>query len=213
MGEPEPVNLAYGDGELYWTCRTAGVILKRDRRGDISPILTGLQRPTGIAVDAFNQVYFTQVPTPGVGGAAGGKNTVDVYTNGSVFNLTRGEPEPTDIVVSNDGTAYWTCRSAGVVLQRTRLGVVSLVMGGLSKPMGIALNDHCDLLYWTEVPTPGVSGANGGMNVVKQLNLNTNSVTIVHSGDPEPTDIAVAKDGSIYWTCTSAGVIVEARKN
>jgi hypothetical protein len=33
----------------------------------------------------------------------------------------------------------------------------------------------------------------------------------VDEGDPEPTDVAVAKNGSVYWTCTSAGVIVEAK--
>ena len=213
MGEPEPLNIAVRRGEIYWTCRTAGVILKRERNGSIAPILTGLQKPTGVAVDLYDQVYFTQVPTPGVNGANGGHNTVDVFTNNSIFNLATGEPEPTDIVVGSDGTAYWTCRTAGVVLERTRLGVITVLMNGLQKPTGIALNDRCDKLYWTEVPTPGVNGANGGTNKVKELNLNTNVVTVVHSGDPQPTDVTVARNGDIYWTCTSAGVIVEAKPN
>jgi len=214
MGEPEPLNITVSKkGDLYWTCRSAGVILERDfRSGTVSPFLTGLKKPTGIDIDRFGQVYFTQVPTPGVPGSNGGMNTVDVYTNGSIFNLTVGEPEPTDIVVSSDGTAYWTCKSAGVILQRTRMGVVSLVKGGLMKPVGIALNDRCDRLYWTEVPTPGVSGANGGRNAVRELDLDTMVTTDVDLGDPEPTDIAVANDGRIYWTCSSAGVIVEANR-
>ncbi len=210
-GEPEPTNLAYANGDLYWTCRSAGVILQRNRWGQISPLLTGLSNPTGIYVDRHDQTYFTQVPTPGLGGGAGGTNTVDVFTNGSIFNLTRGEPEPTDIVVDNDGTAYWTCKSAGVILQRTRLGIVSLVAANLMKPTGIALNDRCDKLYWTEVPTPGVPGSMGGQNKVRALDLATMAFENVHLGDPQPTDIAVAKDGSLYWTCTSAGVIVEAK--
>lgn len=213
MGEPEPLNLSLDNrGNLYWTCRSAGVILRRDaHRRTIAPVLRDLAKPTGLDVDRFGQLYFTQVPTPGVGGNAGGMNTVDVYTNGSIFNLTRGEPEPTDIVVARDGTAYWTCKSAGVILQRTRLGVVSLVKGGLMKPMGITLNDRCDKLYWTEVPTPGVGGNNGGINAVRVMDLDTMAVRTVNQGDPEPTDIAVAADGRVYWTCTSAGVIVEAR--
>lgn len=213
MGEPEPLNLAFSRGELYWTCSSAGVILKRNRWGAIAPILTGLRRPTGIFVDMYDQTYFTQVPTPGIGGGAGGTNSVDVFTNGSIFNLTRGEPEPTDIVVDNEGTAYWTCKSAGVILQRTRLGVVSLVASNLLSPTGIALNDRCDRLFWTEVPTPGIPGSMGGQNNVKVMNLQTMVTTVIHAGDPEPTDIAVARDGTIYWTCTSAGVIVEARHN
>jgi len=208
MGEPEPVNIAFRRGELYWTCKSAGVILQRNRFGMISPLLTGLSKPSGIFVDTNDQVYFTQVPTPGMGG---GMNSVDVYTNGSIFNLTRGEPEPTDIVVDNEGTAYWTCKSAGVILKRTRLGTVSLVAKDLKSPTGISLNDRCDRLYWTEVPTPGVSGANGGKNSVKVMDLYSGMTAYVNQGDPQPTDITVTGNGTVYWTCTSAGVIVEAQ--
>jgi len=30
---------------------------------------------------------------------------------------------------------------------------------------------------------------------------------VLITGEPEPTDIAVAADGTLYWTCKSAGVI------
>jgi DNA-binding beta-propeller fold protein YncE len=211
-GEPEPLNLSLDrQANLYWTCKSAGVILCRDARTrEISPLLTGLRKPTGIDVDSFGQIYFTQVPTPTVGGGGGGMNTVDVFTPaGSVFNLTRGEPEPTDIVVDSEGTAYWTCKSAGVILMRTRFGMVSVVLANLPSPTGIALNHQENRLFWTEVPTPGVGG---GKNAVRVLNLDTNAVSTVNMGDPEPTDVAVARDGRVYWTCTSAGVIVEARR-
>ncbi len=211
MGEPEPVAIALGlDGSLYWTCRTAGVILRRAPDGTIGPILTGLERPTGIAVDGVD-VYFTQVPTPGVGGANGGRNTVNLYAGAGIEVLTLGEPEPTDMVVAPDGTLYWTCRSAGVVLKRTLDGTVSLVLSGLSKPTGIALDPERDRLYLTEVPTPGVPGTRGGANRVTSLDLATGERQLVEFGDPEPTDITVAADGSVYWTCTSAGVIVRAQ--
>jgi hypothetical protein len=36
------------------------------------------------------------------------------------------------------------------------------------------------------------------------------ALSIVNFGDPEPTDVAVGRNGHIYWTCSSAGVIVEA---
>jgi hypothetical protein len=36
-------------------------------------------------------------------------------------------------------------------------------------------------------------------------------VSVINQGDPEPTDVAVARNGRVYWTCTVAGVIVEAR--
>ena len=87
------------------------------------------------------------------------------------------------------------------------------LLTGLTSPVGIALNRSGRLLYWTEVPTPGVSGKNGGTNKVWQYNLKTGVKTLVNSGDPEPTDVTVGPNGDIYWTCSSAGVIVEARKN
>ena len=72
-------------------------------------------------------------------------------------------------------------------------------------PFGLAL-------YFTEVPTPGVSGANGGKNKVSVLKLSTGAVTVIDEGDPDPVDVTVAPFGStVYWTCRSAGVIVEAK--
>ncbi len=213
MGEPEPVNLAHArDGSLYWTCKSAGVILERTVYGDISPLLTGLMQPNGISSSFTNgDIYFTMLPTPGVPGPMGGMNTVNVFDGDAVTQLTIGEPEPTDIVVARNGTAYWTCKSAGVILQRNPAGEVSLLLRGLNKPTGIALNRRDDRLYFTEVPTPGVPGSMGGGNFVWQVELPSLARSVVHFGDPQPTDIAVAHSGNLYWTCTSAGVIVEAR--
>jgi len=44
------------------------------------------------------------------------------------------------------------------------------------------------------------------------LDLRSGEVTFVRAGDPEPTDVAVARNGNVYWTCTSAGVIGEPRR-
>jgi hypothetical protein len=212
MGEPEPTHLALApDGTLYWTCKSAGVILERSRAGEVSLFLGGLTRPSGISVGRDGDVYFTQLPTPGVSGMMGGTNTVNVSDGTSIQTLTVGEPEPTDIVVAKDGTAYWTCKSANVILRRTADGTVSLLLGDLDKPVGIALDHKDRKLYFTEVPTPGVPGSMGGANKVNELDLETMALTVVDFGDPEPTDVAVAGNGRVYWTCSSAGVIVEAR--
>ena len=212
-GEPEPTHLTLDKhGNLYWTCKSAGVILERSRRGDVSVFLRGLNQPSGIGADSLDNIYFTQLPTPGVNGPAGGMNTVNVSDGGAIQILTVGEPEPTDIVVSRNGDAYWTCKSAGVILERDRFGVVSRLLGGLRRPVGIALDGQGRNLYFTEVPTPGIPGSMGGMNRVSQLDLDTGDVSIINEGDPEPTDIAVGANGNLYWTCTSAGVIVEATR-
>lgn len=215
MGEPEPLHLALArDGSLYWTCRSAGVILERSPSGTVTPFLTNLAKPTGIGIPRSGDVvYFTQVPTPGLPGTMGGTNTVNRLVDGTIETLTMGEPEPTDIVVTRQGAAFWTCKSAGVILTRDPYGAVSLFLGGLNKPVGIALDFHERRLFFTEVPTPGVPGAQGGGNFVWEVDLATKARSIVNFGDPDPRDVAVARNGRVYWTCTSAGVIVEARPN
>lgn len=212
-GEPEPTNLALSKrGELYWTCKSAGVILERSRKGEINLFLGGLTKPSGIAVDRWGHVYFTQLPTPGVPGPMGGSNTVSVTDGETIWPLALGEPEPTDIAVDRHGNAYWTCKTAGVILMRNCDGEISLVLKDLKKPTGIAIDARGDSLYFTEVPTPGVGGSQGGENRVSVLHLACMQVETIHTGDPQPTDITVAPNGRVFWTCTSAGVIVEARE-
>jgi sugar lactone lactonase YvrE len=86
-----------------------------------------------------------------------------------------------------------------------------MLLSGLNKPTGITIDHKGHNLYFTEVPTPGESGASGGSNKVLKYNLRTGQVSLVHFGDPQPNAVAVAHDGTLYWTCTSAGVILVAR--
>ncbi len=211
-GEPEPTNLALDKhGHLYWTCKSAGVILERNRAGEISLFLGGLEKPSGIAVDRWDNVYFTLLPTPGIPGSMGGRNTVNVSNGTDIMVLAMGEPEPTDIAVSRAGVAYWTCKSANVILKRTPDGTISLLLSGLNAPTGIALDADGEKLYFTEVPTPGVPGSMGGQNKVWVYDFDEGQLQVVHAGDPEPRDVTVARNGRVYWTCSSAGVIVEAK--
>ncbi len=208
MGEPEPVNIALDrQGNVYWTCKTAGVILRQDEDGTTETLLDELQKPSGITVGRQGRVYFTEIPSPGVPGAG---NKVSVFDGSQIKVLHEGEPEPTDIVISRDGELYWTCKSAGVILKQVR-GVTTTLLDGLDHPTGIALDHKGQRLFFTEVPTPGLPGSAGGSNKVWELDLKTMKQNLVHAGDPEPTDVAVARNGNVYWTCTSAGVIVEAK--
>ncbi len=209
VGEPEPTNIVIDNrGDLYWTCKSAGVILKQTEEGATSLFLGGLEQPSGIAVSKRGNVYFTEIPNPGVPGAG---NRVSVTDGNTKVVLHQGEPEPTDIVVSRNDSLYWTCKSAGVILRRVN-GETSVLVGGLNNPVGIALDHKGETLYFTEVPTPGVPGSAGGQNRVNALDLASKTVRVIHEGDPEPTDVAVARNGNVYWTCTSAGVIVEAKR-
>lgn len=177
-------------------------------------IACGLERPTGIVSGVPGTLYVTQIPTPGIAGPDGGLNKVSEVrvAGGRTTTLTLGEPEPTNLAVSQSGELYWTCNSAGVILMRTPAGAVSVVRAGLNAPTGIALDEARGRLYFTEVPTPGMPGSQGGANRVSVIELASGALEVVDEGDPEPTDITVAKNGRVYWTCTSAGVIVEARR-
>lgn len=209
-GEPEPTNLAVSrEGDVYWTCKSAGVILRRVERSlMIEPVATGLAEPSGLSISRRGGVYFTEIPTPGV---AGGANTVSVLSGNGKVVISMGEPEPTDVVVAPNGDLYWTCRTAGVILQRQGHRT-SVLAAGLDSPNGIAIDHLGRTLYFTEVPTPGVPGSSGGRNKIRAIDLESEEVETLHTGDPEPTDIAVARNGNLYWTCTSAGVIVEAKR-
>lgn len=209
-GEPEPTNLAVArNGDVYWTCKSAGVILRRiEATGAIAPVATGLSLPSGLSVGKRGAVYFTEVPMPGVGG---GSNTVSVLSGNGKVVISMGEPEPVDVAVATNGDLYWTCKSAGVILRRSG-GQTSVLLSNLESPSGISLDHNDSVLYFTEVPTPGVSGQNGGRNKVRALDLEGSELSTIHFGDPEPTDVAVARNGNVYWTCTSAGVIVEAKR-
>ena len=212
-GEPNPVNVAIGKrGEIFWTCKTAGVILKYDRRNGKQFFLPAnpetddfLLSPNGIDVDSKGDVLFTEVPAPGTSGA----NMVSVSDGMNITTISDSEPAPTDIVIGHDGTAYWTCQSAGVILKRSRAGVISLLLDGLEQPAGIALDVSGKRLYFTELPTPGVSGDDGGSNRVMEYDLRAKKLHVVANGFPLPADVTVALDGTVYWTCTEAGVIAK----
>jgi hypothetical protein len=219
-GDPNPTNISSDlYGNVYWTCTSANVIVRRTHfgTGTQAVLLRNLQAPVGIDVPLFvpNLIYFTQVPTPGVPGSSGGTNNVNVaiqfLKSYFILPLNMGEPEPVDIAVGLDGTVYWTCRTAGVILMRNNKGEVSVVESGLDKPMGLDI-DLFGRLYWTEVPTPGVSGANGGRNRVVRYSPSTDETVVINAGDPEPYDVTVSPFGDeVYWTCRSAGVILRAR--
>ena len=209
QGEPEPTNLALGrDGEVYWTCKSAGVILTRLEDGSIAPFATDLQQPSGIAVGRRGAVCFTEIPTPGM---PGGSNRVSVIRGDHKRVISMGEPEPVDVAVARNGDLYWTCKTAGVIPRRSK-GTTSVFLSGLDSPVGIAVDHRGEYLYFTEVPTPGRSGTQGGRNKVRRYGLESGELMSINEGDPEPTDVAVARNGNVYWTCTSAGVIVEAKR-
>jgi len=211
FGEPNPINLALNreHTNLYWTCKSAGVIFREDNMGNKEMYLAGLDHPSGITA-AGKFIFFTTIGDPG---NHSDKNKIWSYDGVDLKELTNGEPAPTDIAIGPDHSLYWTCNTAGVIIKLDPDGNKTMLLDGLDHPVGIAI-DRKGHLYFTEVPTPGQSGMDGGHNKVWRYDLNTKMLDLVNEGDPEPTDITVTPSGShIIWTCTSAGVIVVAQEN
>ncbi|MEM1067930.1 MAG: hypothetical protein AAGG48_27160 [Planctomycetota bacterium] len=217
-GEPEPVNLANDFfGNVYWTCKTAGVILRSRRfgRGEPQLVLDGLSQPSGIASHPFpGFIAHTEVPSPGEFGA---DNEVSVafqfFRRWFDFPVSDGEPEPVDVAMAFDGTLYWTCKTAGVILKRSPAGEIELVLDNLPAPSGIDVDSY-GRIYWTEVPTPGVFGTDGGTNRVLRYDPSSGETVVISEGEPEPIDVTVTPSGgTVYWTCRTAGVIIAARES
>lgn len=216
--EPEPINIAADAfGRVYWTCKTAGVVIRKNGfgNGKKSIVLDNLKKPVGIAATSFlGGLVYTEVPTPGVSGEES-RNSVNLTfpVFGSYFQvpIASGEPEPSDVAIHRNGTVYWTCKTAGVILSRSPSGKVSFVRRNLKSPTGLDM-DFAGRLYYTEVPTPGVGGDESENRVV-MFNPRTKKQVVISTGEPEPVDVAVSLDGrSVYWTCRTAGVIIRASR-
>jgi len=172
----------------------------------VTLVVSGLNKPTGLAIDD-DVLYFTEVPTPGVTGGMNAVKQLDLEDK-TITTLHMGEPQPVNIAVGPDGSLYWACLSAGVILKRSPNGVTTMFITGLPHPSGIAV-DRQGTVYFTEVPTPGVSGADGGTNGVFSTSDGGIKIETLHMGEPEPVEITVARNGDLYWACRSAGVILK----
>jgi hypothetical protein len=93
MGDPEPGDIVVArDGRLYWTCKSAGVILTQFN-GETHVLLLDLDSPVGIALDHKERaLFFTEVPTPGIPGSDWGpqhRQTPGSWNHAGRFNQRR----------------------------------------------------------------------------------------------------------------------------
>jgi len=199
-GEPYPINIALDRrGNVYWTCKTAGVILKYDRfrktkapflpKGfdpNTTPLEERLMSPSGLSFNRDAEALFTEVPDSG----NVGMNMVSSTDGHNITLISENEPEPTDIVIAPNGAAYWTCKTAGVILKHSPAGVITKLLSDLEEPNGIAIDRTGRYLYFTQLPSPGLFGGDagpedqGGQNRVMEYDLWKKKLTQVSYGFP-----------------------------
>jgi PKD repeat protein/sugar lactone lactonase YvrE len=196
-------------GRIYWMDRSKGALMTQDGRNGAPTVLHsgGILPATSLAVDGEDRVYIAGA-TP----ALTGSDVAAVFVRGNTPSTIPdpGGPAKTALAASSSRDLYWTSRQDGVIYHRARDGRGSVLLSGLNQPQAIALDPSEDILYFTEIPTPGVSGEAGGLNTVNALDLATLKRTVIHRGDPEPAGIAVAANGNIYWTSASRGLVMVA---
>lgn len=194
-------------GRLYWVDAAKGALMTQGS-GDQAPVILhagGMLPTTTLAVDSADRVYLA-------GSAPSSSGVAAVVVRGSSVTAIpdAGGPEKTALAAGSAGDLYWTSRASGLIYHRAPDGSGSVVLSGLNAPQGLALDTGENILYFTEVPTPGVAGSAGGRNTVNALDLASLKRTVIHSGDPQPAGVAVAPNGNVYWTSTSRGVVMVA---
>ena len=196
-------------GRLYWVDGSKGSLMTQDSRNGAPTVLHagGILPATTIAVDAEDRVYIAGA-TP----TFTGSDVAAVFVMGNTASTIpdSGGPVKTALAAASTGDLYWTSNQDGVIYHRAKNGSGNVVVSGLNHPQAIALDPAEDILYFTEVPTPGVSGDTGGRNTVNAIDLATLKRTVIHQGDPQPAGIAVASNGNIYWTSASRGLVMVA---
>ena len=193
-------------GRLYWVDASRGALMTQGAT-DHAPALLhagGMLPATALAVDAADRVYLAGTTSAG--------GTAAVIVRGGTISAIPNPagPEKTTLVAAASGDLYWTSSAAGLIYHRAPDGSGGIVLSGLNAPRGLALDASENLLYFTEVPSPGVAGTSGGHNTVNALDLTSLTRTVIHSGDPQPSAVAVAPNGNVYWTSTSRGVVMAA---
>ncbi len=193
-------------GRLYWVDANRGALMTQGATESAPSVLHagGMLPATALAVDSADRVYLAGTTSSG--------GTAAVIVRGGAISAIPDPagPEKSTLVAAASGDLYWTSSAAGLIYHRAPDGSGSVILSGLKAPRGLALDASENLLYFTEVPTPGVAGASGGKNTVNALDLTSMTRTVIHSGDPQPSAVAVAPNGNVYWTSTSRGVIMVA---
>ena len=212
-GLKEPVSIALDvvGGKMYWTEASPAdfMIFRANLDGTNGEhLVTALTEPSGIALDTTaGKMYWTDVGTGKISRA-----NIDGDGAHGIEDLV-SDPTLDAIELALDvahGKMYWTGSTpAGSMIFRANLDGTSaeVLVTGLGRASGIALNTAAGKIYWTDVAAGKIQRAN--LNGTGVEGLVTPGVSV-----KEPVRIALdVAAGKMYWTEGSPADFMISRAN
>jgi hypothetical protein len=222
--ENRGIALDENDGRISWSDvlplgapGSAGVI-RQGRTGSFATIASGLPRPAGVAFDhRSGMVYWTDLG--------------DGAHPSAVYSASRDGSDPKSII-----SGPWLAEMSGIALDAVHNHLyfsyinplidavltggiaradldgknVQPIVGGLGKPIGVAVYPEGNRLFWTDasrLPT-GVGGAEDQLGRIEAATLDGQNPQLILGGLNTPFGIALDLEHQhVYWTDTGTGKI------
>jgi DNA-binding beta-propeller fold protein YncE len=221
-----PVGIALDTGKMYWTEGGAmttdtkaanddgdGKIKRANRDGtEVEELVIGLDGPQGMALDGAGMMYWVELGAQNDLQAAAfdynGRIKRANLDGGGVEVLAEGLVWPRDIALDIAGGKMYTTHEGGLALRSTDstgyIQVTNLdgtggqvLVSGLSRPGGIALDIARGKMYWTDRMSQ-LGGGTGQSQIqvriqgqIRRANLDGTGVEVLLTELAEPRGIAL----------------------
>jgi streptogramin lyase len=188
-----------GTGSRTGTLTIAGSTLTVTQAGTnyigpspVTTLVSGLNSPSGTAVDGSGNVYFSDSVL----------NLVEKWTAATqmVSTLVSGLSKPSGVAVDGSGNVYFADSGNNAIKEwNASTQMVSTLASGLNNPSGVAVDGVGNVYF-----------ADSGNQAIKEWNLATQAVaTLVSSGLGNPSGVAVDLDGNVYFSDLGNNVVQE----
>lgn len=161
---------------VYVSSLYGGTISKISPTGQVTPFISGLTTPTGLA---FNSAGTLFVAEPGA------QSIVQISPPGVVSPFISNFPDAHGFAFGTDGNLYVASGTQHSVTRITPSGDQSIVASGLNFPQGLVL-DSADNIYYNDM--------NGTLNKITQAGV----VTTIATGLVQSTGLVLAPNGNFY---------------
>jgi DNA-binding beta-propeller fold protein YncE len=163
--------------------------------GEVTLVSSGLNGPSGVAVDVGGNVYF----------ADAGNNSIQEWnalTQQVTTLVWTGLSKPSGVAVDgSSGNVYFSDSGNNAIKEwnASTQQVTTLVSTGLSNPSGVAVDGFGNLYF-----------ADSGNNAIKEWNASTQQVTtLVATGLSNPSGVAVDGAGNLYFADSGNNAVKE----